>query len=134
MDYDKMADRLYLSLPKGQTDKERFEMPRLESLIQGKKTFISNFSQALKTIGREERHFYKYITKETASGATIEKGTLVLNGKFGAVQLDKLFTNYVKTYVLCPECGKPDTKISEQQGVKIMKCEACGAMGPLRKL
>lgn len=129
-----MLDRLYMSLPNKGTSKERFELPKLESNVQGKKTVIKNFSQALKTVKRDEKHFYKYITKETATSAVIEGGKLIMNGKFYPDMLGKLFDNYLSEYVLCHECGKPDTEIVEQTGVKVLKCTACGALNPLKKI
>ena len=35
---------------------------------------------------------------------------------------------------LCKECGKPDTKFKEMKGIKMLKCDACGAMTPVKQL
>jgi len=129
-----MLDRLYSSLPEKTTSTERFEMPELDAQIQGKKTIIKNFSQALKIIQRSERHFYKYLTKETATAATLEDGKLTLNGKFPSHSINKMFNSYLKEYVYCHECNKPDTQIIERSGIKVLKCTACGAISPLRKI
>lgn len=37
MEYEKMIDRLYMSLPKEALSKERFEMPVVDSFNQGQK-------------------------------------------------------------------------------------------------
>lgn len=129
-----MLKRLYMSLPEKTVSKERFELPTMQSTIEGKKTIIKNFSQAMKTISREEKQFYKYLTKETATAGTIEDGKLILSGKFYQDTISKLFTSYLKEYVLCHTCGKPDTQIIDKSGVKVMKCTACGAISPLKKL
>ena len=134
MEYEKMLDRLYMMLPEKTASKERFEMPQLDLSVQGKKTIIRNFSQALKTVGRVEKQFYKYVTKETATAATIDEGKLILNGKFFAENLNRLWHNYLNEYVLCHECKKPDTQIIERRGVKVLKCTACGAISAIRKL
>ncbi len=134
MEYSKMLDRLYMSLPKGALGKERFEIPGLESHIQGNRTVVRNFSQALKTVRREERDFIKFVTKETATSAISERGMLTLNSKFSPKQINDLFGSFVKNFVLCRECKRPDTKIVEQHGVKVLKCEACGAASPVGKL
>ena len=134
MEYEKMLNRLYMSLPAKSESSERFELPVLESNLQGKKTIIRNFSKALKTIKRKEKHFYKYITKETATAATIDGPKLILNGKFYPDMIGKIFTKYLQEFVLCHECGKPDTEINERNGVKVLKCTACGALNPLKKL
>ena len=134
MDYDKMLGRLYMSLPEKTVSKERFILPVLESSVQGKKTIIRNFSAALKAVKREEKQFYKYLTKETATAAAIEDGKLNMTGKFYGDQINKLFSNYLAEYVLCHECKKPDTEIVERSGIKLLKCTACGALNPIKKI
>ncbi len=127
-----MLNRLYGSLPEKTTSKERFELPKLESNIQGKKTTIKNLSQALKSVKRSEKHFYKYFTKETATAATMDEGKLILNGKFYPDNIDRLWQTYLKEYVICGECRKPDTEIIDMSGVKSLKCTACGALRPVK--
>lgn len=134
MDYDTMLKRAYVSLPERTQSKERFEMPLLDSSVQGKRTIVKNFGQAMKAVSRDERQLYKYITKETATSGTIEEGKLILSGKFFPDLINKLFTNYLKEYVLCHTCGKPDTQIIDKSGIKVLKCTACGAISPLKKL
>ncbi|VVB98857.1 Translation initiation factor 2 subunit beta [uncultured archaeon] len=134
MEYENMLDRLYMVLPDRTASKERFEMPVLEASVQGKKTIVRNFSQALKAVGRDEKQFYKYVTKETATAATMDEGKLVLNGKFFSDNINRLWQNYLNEYVLCHECKKPDTQIIERNDVKVLKCTACGAMSAIRKL
>ena len=134
MDYDSMLKRAYMSLPERTQSKERFEMPVLDSSVQGKKTIIRNFSQAMKTVSRDEKQFYKYLIKETATSATIEEGKLILTGKFFPDGINKLFSGYLKEYVLCHVCKKPDTEIIDMSGVKVLKCTACAAISPLKKI
>ena len=129
-----MLERAYSSLPKHALAKERFEMPSAESHIQGNKTIIKNFSQLVKAINRPEKHIFKFITKETATAATAGEGKLVLNGKFSNEQVNSLFKSYIEQFLLCHECKKPDTRIIEQQGVKVIKCDACGAISPLKRI
>ncbi len=134
MEYEKMVDRLYLSLPKEALTKERFELPKPDVFIQGNKTIIRNFNQMVKAMNRPDKHLIKYITKETASAAVQEDGRLILNRKIYFDQVRKIFQSYLNTFVLCEECKKPDTKIIDFQGTKMLKCTACGATRPLKKL
>jgi len=129
-----MVDRLYLSLPKQTLSKERFEMPKAESFIQGNKTFVKNFSAIMKLINRPEKHVLKYFSKETATSVSVDAGRMVLNRKFQEPQIQKLFENYINQFVLCPECKKPDTKVIEKHDVKMLKCEACGAISSVKGL
>jgi translation initiation factor 2 subunit 2 len=134
MEYEKMLTRAYATMPKHALTKERFEIPVIDSLVQGTKTQVKNFGQALKIVGREEKHCLKFFTKELAVPITSTDGKLQLNGKFSNVQLNDIFQKYVKMFVLCHECQKPDTKIIEQHGIKVLKCDACGASSPVVRL
>tara|TARA_Y100000310_G_C20465344_1_gene707354 strand:+ start:207 stop:611 length:405 start_codon:yes stop_codon:yes gene_type:complete len=134
MDYEQLLDKAYKGLPEKTLSKERFEIPRLQSFIQGSKTVIRNFLPVVKTIKREERHVVKFFSKETATNATQEDSRLILNAKFGEHQVNEFFQNYLKQYVICKECGKPDTHFEGKQGVKMLKCQACGALTPTKGL
>jgi len=134
MAYEQMLDRAYLCIPKKALSHERFEVPRVESFIQGNKTIVKGFGVLIKDMRREKKHFLKYLTKETAAPITENAGQLTISGRLGAIQLNKLISNYFTQFVLCPECKKPDTQVITQNGVKMLKCEACGAVKPVAGL
>jgi translation initiation factor 2 subunit 2 len=134
MEYERMLDRLYLSLPEQTKTKERFEMPAVKSHVQGNKTFIDNHSAILKLIHREEKHLIKFITKDLGVPTNAIEGKIAVTGKFSEQQITNSIHNYIKNYVLCKECKKPDTKFVEINNVKVMKCEACGAITSLKQL
>ncbi len=135
MEYEKMLERLYAGLPESTKKHERFVMPQAESFIQGHKTIVKNFLTILKAINRDNKHIFKFIAKETATSAAIDDNNrLVLNGKFNREQVNRLVESYVNQFILCPECKRPDTKVVEKQGVKLLKCEACGAISSVKGL
>jgi translation initiation factor 2 subunit 2 len=39
--------------------------------------------------------------------------------------------SYTETFVLCSECGRPDTKINKEGRILVLECEACGAHRPV---
>jgi translation initiation factor 2 subunit 2 len=88
----------------------------------------------IKDMRREEKHFLKFLTKETATSVTKGPNQLTINGKVNSYNLNKLIESYFRQFVLCPACGKPDTNIILQSGTKMMKCEACGAINPVKGL
>ncbi len=134
MNYEEMLQRAYLSIPKSALEHERFEIPKVDSFIQGKKTIVKGFNALMKEMRRETKHFLKYLTKETGAPITEGNNQLTISGKVGAIQLNKIIENYFTQFVLCSECKKPDTKIITQNGTKLMKCEACGAITPVKGL
>lgn len=135
MKYEEMLDQLYKALPEKTKKHERFEMPQAEALIQGSKTIVKNFGAILKIIKRDEKHLFKFLAKETATAASVDDaGRLILTGKFSHEQVNKLLQTYINQFVLCPECRRPDTHVMEKQGIRMMKCEACGALSSVKGL
>lgn len=133
MKYEEMLERAYKSLPEKSLKRERFEMPKLQVIVQGSKTLVTNFSKVIKDLHRSEKHALKYFTSQAASAANIDGGRLVLKGVFSQQELQGFLEDYVKRFVLCKECSRPDTKIIEQKGVKMLKCTACGAISAVRE-
>ncbi len=133
MEYEKMLDQAYKNLPKKKTTGERFEIPKLNVQIQGSKTFVRNFEKTLKDLKRDTKHAFKYFSGEIGTATSLDSDSLVMNGKFGRETVQKIFNEYVNKYVICGECTKPDTKIIDQKGIKMLKCEACGALTAIRE-
>lgn len=132
-DYEKLLDTAYAQLPKKATSTERFEIPELEIELHGSKTIIRNFDQVLNTLRTDADFIMKYLSKELAVPVSKEGPRLVMHGKILKRLLIDKINAFVKKYVLCSECGRPDTKIVEvEKGIKIMVCEACGARTPIK--
>ena len=134
LEYRALLDRIYMALPAKTLESTRFDLPTVESIIQGKQTIWKNFSKVAKDLKRDEKQVYKFVMKEISTASTIQNGTLVLNGIFNNFKLNQILTKYIKFFVLCVECKKPDTEIINQSNVKVLKCTACGAISPLPKL
>lgn len=131
-DYEKLLARARAALPEKTSAFERFETPAIESLVQGSKTIIRNFDAILQKIRRPAPMLEKYFSRELAVPATVQGGKLVLNGKFYERNLKDKLQAFVDAAVICKECKRPDTKITEKDGIKTMVCEACGARSPVK--
>jgi translation initiation factor 2 subunit 2 len=132
--YEDLLVKAYHSIPQKALSHERFEIPRVESFIQGGKTIVRGFNILIKDMRRDKKHFIKWLNKETAAPISEGNNQLLINGKVGAIQLNRLIEAYFNQYVLCPECKKPDTKVVSQDGIRMLKCEACGAIKPVSGL
>ena len=123
-----MLEQVRKSLPEQVLQKDRFEIPKVTGHIQGNRTIISNFLQIANTLRRDNEHFLKYILKELASPGELKKsGSLILGTKIAASRINEKIRQYANEFVLCFECGKPDTKIEKEGDLTYMKCTACGA-------
>ena len=128
MGYKEMLDEARKSLPEVVFIKERFEIPKVLGHMQGNRTIISNFLQIASALRRNVDHMLKYVLKELAAPGEIKKsGALILGTKVSASRINEKVRQYANEFVLCFECGKPDTQIMREGELNYMKCTACGA-------
>ncbi len=134
LSYEELLDRAYRLLPEKAKEPTRFEMPKVRVEYHGKTTVITNFRQIASYLRRDVKHMARFFSKELATSASIEGDRLRLKGRIGINAAQKKLEDYVKTFVLCPVCGKPDTHFVEMYGVTVLKCEACGAISPVPEI
>ncbi len=119
-------------LPKSVFESARFEIPVVKGHIQGNRTIISNFKQIAQILERDEDHILKFILKELATPGDLKKTGLILGAKIPALRINEKIRKYAQEFVICPDCGKPDTKIMKESGFSHIKCLACGAKHPVK--
>ena len=112
--------------------KERFEIPKAQGHVQGSKTIVTNFNQIVTILGREQQHLLKYLQRELATPASVDGPRLILNRKISSYLINLKIEQYVNTFVLCPDCKKPDTKLLKENKILFIKCMACGARHPVK--
>ena len=133
MKYEELLKNAREKLPKSVFEKERFEIPKVRGHIQGNRTILSNFLQIADILGRKPEHLLKYILKELATPGEIKKnGSVIIGTKVGALRINEKVRQYANEFVLCSECGKPDTKIEKEDKFSFLKCHACGAKHPIK--
>ncbi len=128
MDYKELLKKAREAVPKKVVEKERFEIPAVKSHIQGNTTVIANFVQIADYIHRDPEHLLKYILRKLATPGEIKKtGSVIIRSKIPSSRINERIEEYVKEFVLCKECGKPDTKLIKEEKGTILRCLACGA-------
>ncbi len=133
-DYEFLLKRLYEKVPAPASSGERFVMPRADVIHIGSHTIIRNFREIADRVRRDPRLLQRYLLKELATAGTYDEntGALSINIRITASSVNLLLERFVKQYVLCPTCGRPDTRLIKKGKVFILKCEACGAEQPLK--
>jgi translation initiation factor 2 subunit 2 len=127
MNYEAMLERGKNKLPETVVATERFVVPKITGHLEGNKTVVSNFPQIASIIRRNPEHLLKYINRETAARGEIKKQLLIFNTKLPSQKINEKIQQYVDEFVICKECGKPDTKLSKEGVITFMRCQACGA-------
>lgn len=132
-DYEKLLDSAYEKVKTSSNSGQRFEIPKIQGKFEGKKTILTNFTQITSSLRRSPDHFQKFILKELAASGTRDNDRLILNRRIPREKIDKKIEQYVKEFVLCKECKKPDTEIQKQGKINYLHCLACGAKHPIRE-
>ncbi len=132
MDYENLLDKAYNEVKQIEGGGERFEVPKIKGHFQGKKTVLTNFLQIASFLRRKPEHLQKYLVKELATSAYKEGDRLVLNNKIPSSKINDKINQYVKEFVICKECGKPDTELMREDRLVFVHCLACGAKHSVR--
>ncbi len=132
MDYTTLLKKAKAQLPATAVKSERFEIPQVTGHLQGNKTIVTNFGQICTAFNRPQEQILKYLQRELATPATIEGPRLVLGRKISSQLINQKVIQYAKDFVICKECGKPDTKLEKEDKYVFLKCLACGAKNPVK--
>jgi translation initiation factor 2 subunit 2 len=124
--YQEMLKIAKEKLPKVQAKSERFEMPKIKGRVEGNKTIVVNMFQISDLIARKPEHILKYLQRELATAGQYVDKRLVFMRKLSSKMINEKLHKYIDLFVLCKECGKPDTKLADQKGNLVKKCLACG--------
>ena len=118
-------------LPESVSSRERFEIPKVKGHYEGTKTVVNNFNQIADTLERPPEHVLKYILREIATPGDLKNNILILKAKIPAVRINEKIEKYASEFVICKDCGKPDTEIIKEGQLSYLKCKACGSKKPI---
>jgi len=133
--YEDMLDKAYAKLhTAGKADAVRLDIPQIKGALSGNKTIISNLDVIAKAVRRDLQHVFKFFLRELATTGDLKGTEAIFVGKFRPDMLNNKVEKYIKEFVLCPQCGKPDTHLEKADAATLLICEACGAKESVRSL
>ena len=132
--YDELLKRACSQMPEVSLKRERLEMPRLLIRTIGMRTIISNFEEVADVLNRNPQHILKFLTREMATAATYHDSRAIFQGKFRRDSFERLLQRYMESFVICPVCKRPDTKIVKEKRLSFLVCNACGARSSVKHL
>lgn len=130
--YEELLEEAYKKIKVITNSSDRFETPKVKGQVQGKNTIITNISEISSYIRRPIEHLTKFLQKELAVAGLLEKDRLILKTQLSSTRVNDKIVMYIKEFVLCTECKKPDTEVISEKGIKFKHCLACGAKSPIR--
>jgi translation initiation factor 2 subunit 2 len=132
--YDELLKRACSQMPEVSLKRERLELPRLFIRIIGMRTIISNFKKVADVLNRDPHHILKFLTREMATAATFHDSRAIFQGKFRRDSFERLLQRYMESFLICPVCKRPDTKIVKEKRLAFIVCNACGARASVKQL
>ncbi|MCT9097983.1 translation initiation factor IF-2 subunit beta [Haloarchaeobius sp. HME9146] len=134
MEYDSLLDRAFSDLPdRPQEAGERLKIPDPAGETDGAFTRLTNLNAIADAVSRDAEHMHRSIQRELGTNGQFDGQQARYNGSFTIADFTAAIDSYVAEYVTCGECGLPDTRLVREDGIDMLRCEACGAFQPVSK-
>ena len=132
-EYENLLKQAYSNITEKTESSERFVVPEAKAYVEGKTTVLENFSEIAAKVRRDQEHLMKFLFGELGTSGKIDGNRAIFNGKFEISLIKMMIKSYIEDYVICSECGKPDTRLVKDDRVMQLRCDACGSHRPVRK-
>ena len=132
LSYDQLLARAKQALPQALSSGERFNVPAPDIVVEGKTSILRNFEDIVQAIRRDPNMVLTYLLRELGTAGTLDGRRVVFKSKVTSQQVEDRVKSYVEAYVLCQECGRPDTRLVKEDRIAMRECDACGARRPVK--
>jgi len=130
--YNELLKKAKDSIETGRVSEDRFKLPEAEIFYEGNTSVIKNFDKISDAVNREPDQILKYLLGGLGTAGERDGGRVVFQGKIPANSIQEKLKDYINIFVMCSECGKPDTHLVKKGRTTMVRCDACGAIRPLK--
>jgi translation initiation factor 2 subunit 2 len=131
--YEKLLKRIDGERSKNSAETDsRFELPPVDVMWEGQRTYLRNFSDFPKIMRRDSVKLLQYLSKEFAVPAERIGDSAMFIGRRDPDDFTRLLKIYVNDYIMCPTCKSPDTRTEKEKRISFLICEACGAKSTIK--
>jgi len=131
--YEKLLKRIDGERSKNSAETDsRFELPAVDVMWEGQRTYLRNFSDFPKILRRDSAKLLQYLSKEFAVPAERIGDSAMFIGRRDPDDFTRLLKIYVNDYIMCPTCKSPDTRTEKEKRISFLICEACGAKSTIK--
>ena len=131
--YEKLLKRIDGERSKNSAETDsRFELPPVDVMWEGQRTYLRNFSDFPKILRRDSAKLLQYLSKEFAVPAERIGDSAMFVGRRDPDDFTRLLKIYVNEYIMCPTCKSPDTRTEKDKRISFLICEACGAKSTIK--
>lgn len=133
MDYEASLDRAYDELPERTASQTRLQIPDPAVQEDGAFTRLTNLKSIADALSRDPEHVHRFVQREFGTNGSFDDDRSRYNGSFDEQDFEAALDAYADEFVVCSECGLPDTKLTTEDRTQMLRCEACGAFRPVNK-
>lgn len=114
----------------------RYKMPEVQVKVEGRgngiKTVILNMDDIASSLKCESSYLTKFFGMElgTVSMWDNKRKISIVNGKHDKLVLHNIISDFIKRFILCPQCNLPETILKVKKSCLYAKCSACNFYGP----
>lgn len=126
-DYNKLLKRVQENTSTEKIDDDRFKLPKAEIFYEGNTTVIKNFDKISDMLSRDPQVVLKFLLGGLGTAGEYDGVRVVFQGKLLAKSIQDKIKDYIDNFVMCSECGRPDTHLVKQGRTTLIRCDACGA-------
>ena len=131
--YEKLLKRIDGERSKNSAESDsRFELPPVDVMWEGQRTYLRNFSDFPKIMRRDSAKLLQYLSKEFAVPAERIGDSAMFIGRRDPDDFTRLLKIYTNDYIICPTCKSPDTRTEKEKRISFLICEACGAKSTIK--
>lgn len=132
MDYAAMLQKAQEEMPSSVHERERYEIPKVKGHLEGNKTIISNLRSISEKLRRSDEQLFRFLLKELAAPGAKQGARYIFGAKISASKINDKIKKYASEFVLCKECGKPETDMAKDGNVVYVQCRACNSKYPVK--
>lgn len=132
MEYAHALDRAFDAMPeRPSSEGDRLSVPDPEGETDGAFTRLTNITDIADALSRDAEHLHRNIQRELGTNGQFNGQRSRFNGSFTVQDFSDAIDEYVDEFVACSECGLPDTVLVKENGIDMLRCQACGAFRPV---
>ena len=127
--YEDLLAQAFETMPEVTSTHSRWSLPEPKVRPEGNVTVYENFKNTVDILNREADFVLKFLQNEFGTSANIDDtGRARFTGSFSNDRVFSVIKSFSQIYVICPDCGLPDTKLQEKNNSLMLHCEGCGVL------
>lgn len=131
-EYSGLLSRAREELPEDLTHESRWSVPQVDVLHEGRTTIVRNWKDIVATLNRPADHVLSWLLREVGTAGDADQDRVVFMGKIAPTHIQDKINVYTDIFVMCDECHRPDTHLTKDGRIMLLKCDACGAHKPVK--